>query len=232
MKKIFALLGVIIALTFTVILEDAANAAEPLYMKRINLATQLVNEMSQQSDAAAMASAIKDAKGIALFPHVTKAGFIFGAEDGQGLVLLRTPNGGWTGPSFVGISGASFGFQAGIESIGLLLVINNQKGLTAFTGGNSFKLGADVAIAAGPIGRSVGVGTNAPMKASIYSYSMTKGVFAGVSVGGSIINQNRDLNRAYWGTAISAQKALSKPAKNAKILPLIQALNSLLTQAK
>lgn len=230
MRRLFALLSIMIALTLSVIAADAAFA-DPLYMKRINLAAQLVNTMSTQGDAGAMASTIKAAKGIAIFPHVTQGGFILGAEDGQGLVLLRSENGGWFGPSFVGISGASVGFQVGLQSIGLLLVINNDMGLSAFTGGNSFKLGADVGISAGPVGRNVGVGTNAPMKADIYSYSMSHGIFAGVSFSGSIVNQNRDLNLAYWGTALSAQQALAEPATNDNILPLIQALNSLLTKA-
>lgn len=230
MKRLFVLFCILTALVFTVIAADTANAA-PLYMKRIDLAAQLVNSMAAQGDAGAMASSINAAKGIAIFPHVTEGGFILGAEEGQGLVLLRSPNGGWFGPSYVGISGASIGFQIGLQSIGLLLVINNDNGLSAFTGGNSFKLGADVGISAGPVGRNVGVGTNAPMKADIYSYSMSHGVFAGVSLSGSIINQNRDLNLAYWGTEVSAQQALAEPATNAKILPLIHALNSLLTKA-
>lgn len=203
---------------FTVIFVNEAYAAEtPLYMKRINMAADLVNKMALQADAAGMADTIRSAKGVAVFPDVAKAGFIIGAEEGQGIVLLRTENGGWSGPAFMGVSGASVGFQVGAESIGLVLVINNDNGLHAFTGGNSFKLGAS---------------TNAPLKASLYSYSMTEGLFAGISVSGSVINQNRDLNLAYWGKRMTAQQALAEPATDSRILPLVNALNGLTEKGK
>ena len=218
---------------FTVIFVNEAYAAEtPLYMKRIEMATDLVNKMALQADAAGMADTIRSSKGVAIFPDVAKAGFIIGAEEGQGLVLLRTENGGWSGPAFMGISGASVGFQAGAESIGLVLVINNDNGLHAFTGGNSFKLGADVAVAAGPVGREFGASTNAPLKASLYSYSMTEGLFAGISLSGLVINQNRDLNLAYWGKKMTAQQALADPATNSRILPLVRALDGLMEKGK
>ena len=150
---------------FTVIFVNEAYAAEtPLYMKRIDMAADLVNKMALQADAAGMADTIRSAKGVAVFPDVAKAGFIIGAEEGQGIVLLRTENGGWSGPAFMGVSGASVGFQVGAESIGLVLVINNDNGLHAFTGGNSFKLGADVAVAAGPVGRQFGAAQGLPLQ--------------------------------------------------------------------
>ena len=232
MKNLFGLFCMLIAASIAVISVNEAYAAEPLYQQRINAAVTLVNTMATQSDATGMADTVKSAKGIAIFPKVLKAGFIFGAEEGQGIVLLKSENGGWFGPSFVGIAGASAGLQIGAEEIGLLLVINNDNGLSAFTGGNSFKLGADLAVAAGPVGRQVGAATNAPLKASIYSYSMAKGIFAGISVSGAVINQNRDLNLAYWGSQLSAQQALAEPATGNQIQPLIAALNKLLEKAK
>ena len=148
------------------------------------------------------------------------------------LVLLRNKNGTWSGPAFMGINGASIGFQIGVQSVGLVLVITNQDGLHAFTGGNSFKLGADVAIAAGPVGRDTSAATDGRAQASIYSYSMSKGLFAGISIDGCVINQNRDANKAYWGKETSAQAALKKPANNKKIQGLVKALNNLVKKAK
>ncbi|WP_455760057.1 lipid-binding SYLF domain-containing protein [Cloacibacillus evryensis] len=233
MKKLIGIFCFMIIAVFTVIFVNEAYAAEtPLYMKRIDMAADLVNKMALQADAAGMADTIRSAKGVAVFPDVAKAGFIIGAEEGQGVVLLRTENGGWSGPAFMGVSGASVGFQVGAESIGLVLVINNDNGLHAFTGGNSFKLGADVAVAAGPVGRQFGASTNAPLKASLYSYSMTEGLFAGISVSGSVINQNRDLNLAYWGKRMTAQQALAEPATDSRILPLVNALNGLTEKGK
>lgn len=224
--------SLIFALCAAVALCAAGRAfAETAHMRRIRLSTNLINKMAAQSDADALGQVIKSGKGVAIFPAVTKAGLGIGGQTGEGVVFLRRPNGGWSGPAFMGISGASIGFQIGVQSVGLVLVITNEEGLHAFTGGNSFKLGADVAIAAGPVGRDASAATDGRAKASIYSYSMSKGLFAGVSVEGSVINQNRDANKAYWGRDISAGNALKKPATDKRVAQLIQALNNLVKEA-
>ncbi len=222
---IFALIALLVT--------GAAQAAfaETAHMRRIRLSTDLINKMAKEQDADALADVIKSGKGVAIFPAVTKAGLGIGGQTGEGVVFLRQSNGRWTGPAFMGISGASIGFQIGVQSVGLVLVITNEQGLRAFTGGNSFKLGADVAIAAGPVGRDTSAATDGRAKASIYSYSMSKGLFAGISIDGSVINQNRDANKAYWGRDISAANALKKPATDKRVAPLIKALNNLIKKA-
>ncbi len=222
---VFALLALLVA--------GAAQAAfaETAHMRRIRLATDLINKMAKEQDADALADVIKSGKGVAVFPAVTKAGLGIGGQTGEGVVLLRKPNGKWSGPAFMGINGASIGFQIGVQSVGLVLVITNEQGLRAFTGGNSFKLGADVAIAAGPVGRDASAATDGRAKASIYSYSISKGLFAGISIDGSVINQNRDANKAYWGRDISAADALKRPASDKRITPLVNALNNLIKKA-
>lgn len=208
-----------------------AYAEEKAHERRIRLSAELVRDMAAQDDAASMADVIKSGKGVAIFPAVTKAGLMIGGQVGEGLVLLRNPNGTWNGPSFMGLSGASIGIQIGAQSVGLVLVITNEDGLRAFTGGNSFKLGADVAIAAGPVGRDTSAATDSRAKASIYSYSMSKGLFAGMTFEGSVLNQNRDANRAYWGRDMSAQAALKKPANDKRIKELVNSLNALVKKA-
>ena len=208
-----------------------AFAEEKAHERRIRLSAELVRDMAAQDDAASMADVIKSGKGVAIFPSVTKAGLMIGGQVGEGLVLLRNPNGTWNGPSFMGLSGASIGIQIGAQSVGLVLVITNEQGLRAFTGGNSFKLGADVAIAAGPVGRDTSAATDSRAKASIYSYSMSKGLFAGMTFEGSVLNQNRDANRAYWGRDMSAQAALKKPANDKRIKELVNSLNALVKKA-
>jgi lipid-binding SYLF domain-containing protein len=127
--------------------------------------------------------------------------------------------------------GGSFGFQIGVQEVGLVLVITNQDGLQAFTGGKSFKLGGDVSIAAGPVGRDAEAATDSRADASIYSYSMSKGLFAGVALSGSTININGDANKAYWEKATDAKTALGKAASGAKIKPLTDELNKLMKLA-
>ena len=208
-----------------------AYAEEKAHERRIRLSAELIRDMAAQDDAASMADVIKSGKGVAIFPSVTKAGLMIGGQVGEGLVLLRNPNGTWNGPSFMGLSGASIGIQIGAQSVGLVLVITNEDGLRAFTGGNSFKLGADVAIAAGPVGRDTSAATDSRAKASIYSYSMSKGLFAGMTFEGSVLNQNRDANRAYWGRDMSAEAALKKPANDKRIKELVNSLNALVKKA-
>lgn len=222
---IFALLALLVAVS------AQAAFAETAHMRRIRLSADLINKMANEQDADALADVIKSGKGVAIFPAVTKAGLGIGGQTGEGVVFLRQSNGRWSGPAFMGISGASIGFQIGVQSVGLVLVITNEQGLRAFTGGNSFKLGADVAIAAGPVGRDASAATDGRAKASIYSYSMSKGLFAGISIDGSVINQNRDASKAYWGRDISAANALKKPATDKRVAPLIKALNNLVKKA-
>lgn len=209
----------------------SAFAEEKAHERRIRLSAALIREMTEQNDSSGMADVIKSGKGVAIFPAVTKAGLMIGGQVGEGLVLLKNPNGTWSGPSFMSLSGASIGIQIGAQSVGLVLVITNEEGLRAFTGGNSFKLGADVAIAAGPVGRDASAATDTRAKASIYSYSISKGLFAGMTFEGSVLNQNRDANRAYWGRDMSAQAALKKPANDKRIKELVNSLNALIKKA-
>lgn len=230
MKKYSKLLSVFMAALFLLTL-SSASFAEKAHERRIRMSAELINKMANESDASGLADVIASGRGVAIFPAVTKAGFVVGGQTGEGVVFIKDKRGGWMGPAFMGLSGASVGLQIGAQSVGLVLVITNEDGLRAFTGGNSFKLGADVAIAAGPVGRDASAATDGRAKASIYSYSMSKGLFAGISVEGCVINQNRDASKAYWGRDVSAQAALKKPATDARVSKLIRELNLLQKKA-
>ena len=230
MKKFSKVLAIAIISVLALCCAGTAFA-ETAHMRRIRLATDLINKMAIEQDADSLADVIASGKGVAIFPRVTKAALGIGGQTGEGVVFLRKGNGKWSGPAFMGISGASVGFQIGAQSVGLVLVITNEEGLRAFTGGNSFKLGADASIAAGPVGRDTSAATDGRAKASIYSYSMSKGLFAGVSVEGCVINQNRDASKAYWGRDMSAKAALAKPATDKRVKGLVNALNNLVKKA-
>ena len=233
MNKISRSGTLILILSAVVVLSAGltAFAEEKAHERRIRMSAELIQKMAAEDDSASMADVIKSGKGVAIFPAVTKAGLVIGGQVGEGLVLLRNSNGTWSGPSFMGLSGASIGLQIGAQSVGLVLVITNEDGLRAFTGGNSFKLGADVAIAAGPLGRDASAATDSRAKASIYSYSMSKGLFAGLTLEGTVLNQNRDANRAYWGRDVSAAAALKKPASDKRMKSLVESLNKLVKKA-
>jgi lipid-binding SYLF domain-containing protein len=202
------------------------SQAETQHEKHVRMAVSLLQKMQGESDAGTMGHTVSSAKGVAIFPSVIQAGLGLGGMTGEGVVLVRQGK-GWGGPSFASIVGGSFGLQIGVKEVGLVLVITNDAGLQAFTGGNSFKLGGDVSVAAGPLGRDAQAATDSKAKASIYSYSMSKGLFAGIALSGATINRNGDANKAYWGSALDAKTALSRKASSAKIKPLVNELNKL-----
>lgn len=200
--------------------------------ERIAGSVKLLREMQEQSDIGTMADLLERAKGVAIFPSVIKAGFVFGGKHGEGLVLKRdSVTGKWYGPSFVTIAGASWGLQIGAESIGLVLVITNERGLEGFMG-NNVKLSGDLGVAAGPLGRRGELGTDIKLKASIYSYSITKGLFAGMSLEGAAINVDDNANTVYWGKPTTASQALKKGATSNKIKTLINELQKVIKEAK
>ncbi|MDR0649756.1 MAG: lipid-binding SYLF domain-containing protein [Synergistaceae bacterium] len=216
---------------FGLAVTQRVSSAETQHEKHIRLSASLLKKMREQKDASSMAHAIKSAKGVAIFPSVIQAGLGLGGMSGEGVVLVKQGK-GWGGPSFVSIVGGSFGLQIGVKEVGLVLVITNNDGLLAFTGGKSFKLGGDVSVAAGPVGRDAQAATDSRAEASIYSYSMSKGLFAGIALSGATINRNADANKAYWGRALDAKTALARKADGAKIKPLTKELDNLLKLSK
>src|SRR5262249_21635012 len=129
---------------------------------------------------------LQDAKGVAIIPHVVKAGFLLGGRFGRGVVLVRQPDGTWSNPVFVALGGGGIGWQAGIQSTDLVLVFKTSHGLDrVLRGKGQLTLGGDVAVAAGPVGRQAEAATDGQLKAEIYSYSRSRGLFAGVSLEGA-----------------------------------------------
>jgi lipid-binding SYLF domain-containing protein len=199
---------------------------------RIEDSIRILREMARQKDAETMGELLEQAKGVAVFPSVIKAGLVFGGQYGEGLVLRRDPaTKKWYGPSFATIAGASWGLQIGAQSIALVLVITNDRGLDGFKG-NNVKLGGDLAVAAGPVGRRGELGTDYRLRASMYSYSMTKGLFAGLSLEGAAITVDRNANQVYWGTPVTAAQALNKSASGPRVKPLLAEIERIIRTAK
>lgn len=191
---------------------------------------EVIKEMEKQDDVGSMADVIDGAHAVAFVPSLVKAGFIVGGEYGEGLVL-RKDGKKWYGPSFYNLGGGSLGLQIGAQSIALIMVVTNENGVEAFLRSKT-KLGADAAVAAGPVGRRGEAATDAQLKASIYSYSMTKGLFAGFSLDGSVLSISVKRNKEYWKKDISAADALKTPATDKRILPLIKEIERIAKKAK
>jgi lipid-binding SYLF domain-containing protein len=141
---------------------------------------------------------LADAQAVAIIPNVIKAGFVFGGRGGHGVILTRDRNGVWSEPTFVNLGGASVGFQAGVESTDVVLVFRTRKSVDRLMEGkHKITLGADVSIAAGPVGRQASAATDARLEAEIVSYSRSRGLFAGVALDGAAIYADAGINAMY-----------------------------------
>lgn len=148
---------------------------------------------------------LDDARGLAIV-RVLKVGFGVSGKGGEGVVVARTAH-GWSGPSFIGLGGAGWGLQIGAELSDFIFVLNNDAAVRAFSRDGNFKLGADISAAAGPVGRDLqGAITTT---AAVYTYSRSKGLFAGVSLEGAIIGTQKTANDRYYGRPVSARSILS-----------------------
>ena len=131
--------------------------------------------------------------------ELLKGGLIIGGQYGRGILSARDPKTGeWSSPAFLSITGGSLGAQIGGQAVDLVLIVQNRRGLEQLVR-NQFKIGADASVAAGPVGRDASASTDIQMRAQILSYSRTRGLFAGVSINGTTIRQDRDANDRFYG---------------------------------
>ncbi len=169
--------------------------------KRISDSVVVLDEIMAAGDKSVPRAILEKAVGVAVFPSLLKGGFVVGGQRARGILSAREAKTGlWSPPAFLTITGGSIGAQIGGQAIDLILVINNRRGLEQLVQ-NQFKIGADASVAAGPVGRDASASTDIQMRAQILSYSRTRGLFAGITLNGSTIRQDRDANERFYGTA-------------------------------
>ena len=196
MKKRMRLL-LIFLLTFMAAAPGAASAQTKEEAERIiDKSRMVVEEMVTSRDKVVPEDLLRDCAGLAIIPEMIKGGFIVGGSYGKGVVLAHK-DGKWTGPAFIYLGAGSLGFQIGVEMVDLILVVIGEQTMDSFLKA-SFKLGADVAVAAGPYGAQATAATDILLKGGIFSYSRAKGLFAGVSLEGAGMGTESGLNRAYY----------------------------------
>lgn len=187
----------------------------PLWAASPGMEAKKVVEMSRMSLETFMAdpantefqNLIQKAQGVYITPTLLKGAFVVGVSGGSGVFLVRDKNSGkWMGPAFYTLGGASFGLQAGGEASEVVLLIMTERGVKSFMRSN-FKLGADVGIAAGPVGGGVAAET-ANLSADILSFSRSKGLFGGVSLEGAVVKVRGSYNEAYYGKKLSPSQIL------------------------
>ena len=155
---------------------------------------------------------LADAQCIAVVPDMVKGGFVFGANHGRGVATCRLPDGGWSQPAFMAITGGSWGAQIGLESVDLVMVFLGDAGAKELLN-SQFKLGADAGVAAGPLGRQAQASTDWKMKNKILVYSRAKGLFAGLDLSGAAVKPDDDSTQAYYGRLVPFNQVLSGRVK-------------------
>ena len=216
----YVILVLLLFLALTCIAQAAPTTMTPSEI--INESIEVLKEMSASEDSGAFGALLKEAEGIAIFPSLIKIGFGVGGQYGKGIIFRKDSRVGiWYGPAFVKIKSISAGPQIGIQSIALVLVISNERGMEGFMEDN-FTLGGTASIAAGPLGRSLSADTDYKLKASIYSYSISKGAYIGVSFQGSAIEEDSKANELFYGKSRSNRNILeNKITVNPAVLKLL-----------
>lgn len=173
--------------------------------QRAENALRVLKEIMMAPDKRIPADLINSAYAIAVIPDVIKAGLIIGGRHGVGLISIKRAEGTWSNPSFISMTGGSIGFQAGVQATDVILVFRTERGVDSIAHGK-FTLGADASVAAGPVGRDAHAATDAQLKAEIYSYSRSRGLFAGVALDGSVLAIDNDANRAVYGEGMTPRR--------------------------
>src|ERR1700758_4072281 len=151
------------------------------------MASETLTAMINTPDKGIPEEVLNNAKCIVVVPHLVKGGFVIGAEHGRGVATCRT-SAGWTAPAFVSINGGSWGLQIGVEGVDLVMLVMNDNGLQHMLS-SRFKVGADASASAGLVGRHASAGTDWKMDSELLTYSRSKGVFAGISLDGAVLEQ-------------------------------------------
>ena len=199
MKKTFMFQALLLSIILSIIPAHADNAK---YNAKLLAAESVLSDALAKSGDAIPARFIKECKAIAIFPGVVRGGFLYGARYGEGVVFGKTEDGKWTAPAFFTVTGGSFGLQAGLESMYVILLIMNQRGLQSLLK-QRFTLGGDIAITAGPNSAAAAGDIDVALKAEILSYVKSRGVFAGISVNGARLAYSPKINRQFYTRAYS-----------------------------
>jgi lipid-binding SYLF domain-containing protein len=185
--------------------------AQIIESQTVQAAASTFNEIVSTAMTQIPASMLADCHGVAIVPNVVKGGFIVGVRHGKGLLFIRDPSGVWHAPVFITLTGGNIGWQAGIQSSDIVLVFRTERSINGILSGK-LTLGGDVSAAAGPLGRGTSVATDGRLQAEIYTYSRSRGLFAGLAIDGSVLQTDPLATAAYYQTNIPGQPAVIPPA--------------------
>jgi lipid-binding SYLF domain-containing protein len=185
----------------------AQQSKQTAETERAAEATKVLTEIMNIPDDAIPEELMARAHGIAVIPHVVKGAFGIGGQWGKGLMSQRQEDGRWSPPTYVEIGGGSFGLQIGVQASDVVLVFTDESGIKGLLKGK-VKIGADASATAGPVGRKAEVGTDILLRSGMFAYSRSKGLFAGISLDGSVVSIDGDANRQVYQKNVTAEDIL------------------------
>ena len=179
---------------------SAQAVAGPQEDQRARNAVRVLNEIQSIPEQGIPDKLLDEGRAIVVIPDTIKAGLVIGGRRGHGLMSVKNPDGSWSNPVFMKLTGGSIGFQAGVQSSDVVLVFRNDRSLDNLVTGK-FTLGADAGVAAGPVGRNAAAATDGQLKAEIWSWSRARGLFAGVALDGAILQIDDEANLDAYGSS-------------------------------
>jgi lipid-binding SYLF domain-containing protein len=226
LKRLLIMTTVALLVTLTAVASDREDD-----VNRTQKAAQVFQEIMDAPDQGIPQELLESVKCIAIIPGEVKFAFIFGGNYGRGIATCRTET-GWSAPMFVAIDGGSVGYQIGGSSTDLVMLFMNDHALKSLLS-DKFKLGADASVAAGPVGRHASADTDLKLNAEILSYSRAKGIFAGVSLDGAVVQADKSGDKAMYGEDVDRHEILSgKVAVPESAGPLLHEIGGYVHEAK
>ena len=201
MRKLCVLL--VLALAASLAFADAKTDST----ERLTNASTVLKQIMGAPDKGIPGEVFDGAKCILVVPNLVKGGFVFGGKHGRGVATCRTGK-GWSAPAFVSVGGGSWGLQIGVQGVDLVLMVMNDRGMQHLLS-NKFQVGGEASAAAGPVGRHASAGTDWKAETEILTYSRAKGLFAGVTLEGAVVQQDDDSTVAIYGRKIDQKSILS-----------------------
>jgi len=187
-----------------------AGSAREDSVARLQSSVEVLHAVMAAPDKGIPEEVLSNAKCILVVPNLIKGGFIFGGKHGRGVATCRTAE-GWSAPAFVSVGGGSWGLQIGVEDVDLVMLVMNDRGLQHLLS-SKFELTGEGSVAAGPVGRHASAGTDWKMNTEVLTYSRSKGVFAGLTLEGAVVEQDNDSTRAIYGKHMMFRNILSGKA--------------------
>jgi len=222
--KTFKLFMLPVLLSAAIVMASATDASKE--GERIHSAVEVLHEFGKMKESIPH-DLISEYKGIVIIPRLINAGFVVGAKRGRGIALVKLPDGRWSDPVFVTITGGSIGAQIGVQSVDLVLVFRHKGMLNKVKNGD-VTLGGDISVAAGPVGRSSSANTDYKLEAEVYSYSRSRGLFAGISLNGTSLAIDKEADHNFYGDHLSSQEIFeSAKSPDGAVMDLKRALDTL-----